>query len=70
MEKQNGFFLNCCKGESENKMAVQDELFSMEGLGGLFSASKLKWVAIGVGIYVVTTKFGLLKMLFGKDKKK
>lgn len=77
--KPSGFFLNCytkpCKQKvvgNEPRIMHEDtrQLVGFEGLGGLFSSiTKIKWIVIGVGVYMITSKLGLLDVLFGKGKK-
>mgnify|MGYP001588814400 FL=1 len=76
--KPSGFFLNCytkpCKQKiigNAPRILHEDtqQLVGFGELGKLFSVNKIKWVVIGFGIYMVTSKLGLLNILFRKDKK-
>lgn len=68
--KPSGFFLNCYTKPCKQKVVGNEpnlyhektkQLYGFGELGKLFSTDKIKWVAIGVGIYIVTTKLGLFK---------
>ena len=65
-----GFLLNCFK---KNNLAVQESNevsgFGINNIKDRLKSNKFKWVDIGVGVYIVTTKLGLIGMLTGKGKK-
>lgn len=63
------FLLNCFKKDN----LVSQNTGELSGFGDSFKnilkSNKLKWVVIGVGVYVITTKLGLIGMLMGKGRR-
>lgn len=62
-----GFLLNCFKKPSQESSELSG--FGINNIKGILKSNKFKWVVIGVGVYIVTTKLGLIGMLMGKGKK-